>query len=114
MAITRNEIGIRFAPPKTDPARNDIKAQISAKAEELALLIHELVPGSREQSEAISNLEDAVDWAHNGVDRRLVLRGEQSTMPQVVPAPADEDTETVTDGAGRFVAQVRRSRAGGA
>ncbi|WP_327594623.1 hypothetical protein [Streptomyces chartreusis] len=105
MAITRNEIGIRFAPPKTDPARNDIKAQISAKAEELALLIHELVPGSREQSEAISNLEDAVDWAHNGVDRRLVLRGEQRparlaaqagppaverTAPSSVPAGAGE------------------------
>ncbi|MFK0063423.1 hypothetical protein ACIQTN_29860 [Streptomyces werraensis] len=101
MAITRHEIGIRFAPPKTDQARNDIKARISAKAEELALLIHELVPGSREQSEAISNLEDAVDWAHNGVDRRLVLRGEQRpprlatqagppAIPSSVPAGAGE------------------------
>lgn len=86
MAITRKEIGIRFAPPKTDEARNDIKARISAKAEELALLIHELVPGSREQSEAISSLEGSVQWAHDGVDRRLILPGEQ--MPTgPVPAP---------------------------
>ncbi|MFF4900531.1 hypothetical protein [Streptomyces sp. NPDC001068] len=76
MAITTREIGIRFAPPKNDEARTAIKARISAKAEELALLIHELVPGCREQSEAINGVEHAVQWAHDGVDRRLVLPGE--------------------------------------
>ncbi|MDI9836218.1 hypothetical protein [Streptomyces sp. KAU_LT] len=91
MAITRREIGIRFAPPKTDETRNDIKARISAKAEELALLIHELVPGCREESQAVKGIEIAVQWAHDAVDRRLVLRGEQSAMPQVVPAPSTVD-----------------------
>ncbi|MEV0016611.1 Acb2/Tad1 domain-containing protein [Streptomyces tendae] len=89
MAISRNEIGIRFAPPKTDEARNDIKARLSAKAEELALLVHDLVPGSREQSEAISSLEDAVQWAHAGVDRRLVLRGERRPRLAAEPATAE-------------------------
>lgn len=93
MAITRTEIGIRFAPPKTDPARNDIKAQISAKAEELALLIHQLVPGCREQSEAISGVEHAVQWAHDGVDRRLVLPGEQQAVRPVLPAQAAPPAE---------------------
>ncbi|MEU0950666.1 hypothetical protein ABZ379_49885 [Streptomyces canus] len=87
MAITRREIGIRFAPPKTDETRNDIKARISAKAEELALLINELVPGCREESQAIKGLEVTVQWAHAAVDRRLVLQGEQ-TVPPVLPCPA--------------------------
>ncbi|MFJ7090435.1 hypothetical protein ACIQWL_09220 [Streptomyces mirabilis] len=88
MAITEREIRIRFAPPRTDEVRNDIKAQISAKAEELALLIHELVPGCREQSEAISGVEHAVQWAHDGVDRRMVLPGEQ--RPALAPVTAAE------------------------
>jgi hypothetical protein len=88
VAITEREIRIRFAPPRTDEVRNDIKAQISAKAEELALLIHELVPGCREQSEAISGVEHAVQWAHDGVDRRLVLPGEQ--RPALAPVMAAE------------------------
>jgi hypothetical protein len=89
MAITKREIGIRFAPAKNDPDRVAIKARLSEKAHELALLIHELVPGSREQSEAISSLEDAVRWAHDGVDRRLVLPGEHRPLP-AVPAPRAE------------------------
>jgi hypothetical protein len=88
VAITRREIGIRFAPPKTDEARNDIKGRISAKAEELALLINELVPGCREESQAIKGLEVTVQWAHAAVDRRLVLQGEQTVPPPVLPCPA--------------------------
>ncbi|SOE31701.1 hypothetical protein [Streptomyces sp. OK228] len=88
MAITAREIGIRFAPPRTDERRNAIKAQISAKAEELARLIHELVPASREESEAIYGVEAAVQWAHCGVDRRLVLPGELRPLAPTVPAPA--------------------------
>jgi hypothetical protein len=100
VAITRNEIGIRFAPPKTDEARTDIKAQISAKAEELALLIHELVPGCREQSVAISAVEDAVDAAHNGVDRRLVLRGERRPARPVLTAQAGPPSAEIIAAAG--------------
>jgi hypothetical protein len=89
VAINEREIRIRFAPPKTDETRNDIKARISAKGEELALLIHELVPGCREESQAIKGIEIAVQWAHDAVDRRLVLRGEQPGPHQVAGAPAD-------------------------
>ncbi|MFD5571969.1 Acb2/Tad1 domain-containing protein [Streptomyces cadmiisoli] len=83
MAISRREIGIRFAPPKTDETRNDVKAQISTKAEELALLIHDLVPGCREESQAIKGIEIAVQWAHDAVDRRLVLPGEHAGAPDI-------------------------------
>lgn len=99
MAITSREIDIRFAPPKTDDRRNAIKQEISEKAHELARLIHDLLPGCREESEAILQLEDVVHWAHSGIDRRLVLPGEHRGLP-VLPSPAappaaeclDEDT----------------------
>ncbi|WP_405759531.1 hypothetical protein OG234_13570 [Streptomyces sp. NBC_01420] len=88
MAISEREIGIRFAPPKTDDRRNAIKERISAQAHELALLIHDLLPGCREESEAVLQLEGVVHWAHSGIDRRLVLPGEyRATLPGV-PAPA--------------------------
>lgn len=87
MAITEREIAIRFAPPKTDTVRNEIKAQLTAKGHELALLIHTLVPGSREESEAITAVEDAVRWAHDGVDRRLVLPGELPAAPSQKTGP---------------------------
>lgn len=98
MAITAREIGIRFAPPRTDEARHAIKARISAKAEELALLIHELVPGCREETQAIKGIEIAVQWAHDAVDRRLVLPGEQRPTPTLaVPSPAAPPAvETIT------------------
>lgn len=109
MAITRTEIGIRFAPPRTDEARTAIKARLSARAEELALLIHELVPGSREQSEAVSSLEHAVQWAHAGVDRRLVLPGERRPV-RLVPAVA-EGGEPASAGTGRTAGVVRERAA---
>lgn len=77
MAITPREIAIRFAPPKTDADRVAIKARISRAAEELALLVHELVPGSREETQAIKACEIAVQWAHAGIDRRYVAAGER-------------------------------------
>jgi hypothetical protein len=80
VAITPNEIAIRFAPPKTDADRVAIKAQISEAAEALALLVHRLVPGSREESQAIKACEIAVQWANAGVDRRYVARGERKPL----------------------------------
>ncbi|AEW94634.1 MULTISPECIES: Acb2/Tad1 domain-containing protein [Streptomycetaceae] len=76
MAITRQEIALRFAAPRTDPERTAVKARLSSAAAEFGLLIHELVPGSREQSIALTALEQAVAAAHSGVDRRAVMPGE--------------------------------------
>lgn len=82
MAITPHEIDKRFAPPATDPDRVAIKEAISGATRAVAMLIQQLVPGSREQSEAITHLEMAVSWAHMGVDRRPPLR-----------RPVPDDTE---------------------
>ncbi|WP_431980050.1 DUF7681 family protein [Streptomyces qinglanensis] len=89
MAITPNEIAIRFTPPKTDADRVAIKAQISEAAGELAHLIHDLVPGSREESQAIKAVEIAVHWAHDGIDRRYVARAERRPAPDPATAEAE-------------------------
>lgn len=93
MAITPNEIRIRFAAPKTDADRVAIKARISQAAEELALLVHELVPGSREESQAIKAVEIAVQWGHAGIDRRYVAAGERKPRPA---EPVDPEAACLT------------------
>ncbi|MFF5045609.1 Acb2/Tad1 domain-containing protein [[Kitasatospora] papulosa] len=92
MAITPREIAIRFAPPKTDADRLAIKARISRAGEEFALLVHELVPGSREESQAIKACEHAVSWAHAGIDRRYVAAGERK--PGFLPDDDAADDRT--------------------
>ncbi|MFF2612287.1 hypothetical protein [Kitasatospora sp. NPDC058046] len=90
MAITEQEIRNRFAPPEADPdpVKLAIKVRIAQAAQELALIIGELVPGSREESEAITHLEMATYWAMAGVDRRLVPRGtQQSAGVDGAPGP---------------------------
>ncbi|GHA94079.1 hypothetical protein [Streptomyces chryseus] len=86
MAINENEIRTRFAAPATDEARTAIKTRLAAAAQEFALLVHELVPGSREESEAISSVELALWWAQAGVDRRYVPR--RAVRP-LTPADAE-------------------------
>lgn len=72
MALNDKELRVRFAPVGTDAkAHHDAaKNKITAAALEFAALIHELVPGSREESEAVTSVEEAVMWAHAGIDRR--------------------------------------------
>ena len=43
--------------------------QIRDKAKELAYLIQEIVPESREKSLAVTKLEEAVMWANAGIAR---------------------------------------------
>ncbi|WP_076127904.1 Acb2/Tad1 domain-containing protein [Paenibacillus odorifer] len=43
--------------------------EIRNKAKELAYLIDELVPNSREKSLALTNLEQSVFWANAGIAR---------------------------------------------
>lgn len=54
------------APKEGQPAKYE---SLRAKAKELAYLIDELVPNSREQSLAMTNLEQAVFWANAGIAR---------------------------------------------
>jgi hypothetical protein len=70
---TDYELEIRFSyhPPIDEEQRSKYE-DIRSFAHELALLIHELVPASREQSLAVTKLEEAVMWANAGIARRSV------------------------------------------
>ncbi|MFD8078970.1 hypothetical protein ACFV3E_40725 [Streptomyces sp. NPDC059718] len=74
MALNPDEIAKRFAPAPDDAERIAKKNEISCAAHALAALINELVPGSREESEAVTHVETAVMWAHAAIDRRYVPR----------------------------------------
>lgn len=70
MPITEEELDIRFtyhAPTGDQPERY---TKIGAKVRELADLIVEICPPSREQSVAMTHLEDVRMWANAGIARR--------------------------------------------
>lgn len=54
------------APKEGQPAKYE---DIRNKAKELAYLIDEAVPNSREKSLAMTNLEQSVFWANAGIAR---------------------------------------------
>lgn len=64
-----NEIEKRFAyhPPK--PGQPEKYTAIRAKAKELALLIEDECPESREKSLSMTKLEEAVMWANASIAR---------------------------------------------
>lgn len=69
MPVTQADLDNRFqyhAPKDDQPARYEA---IRAKAKELAQLIVDTTPFSREQSTALTNLEQAVFWANAGIAR---------------------------------------------
>ena len=68
--MTREEIEVRFTyhPAFGDQAARYIAIREAAK--ELALLITNLTPDSREQSLALTALEEVVMWANAGIARR--------------------------------------------
>lgn len=68
--ITKEEIEKRFTyhPPK--PGQPEKYEKLRDKMKEVAELIVELVPASREQSEAITCLETASMFANAGIARR--------------------------------------------
>ncbi|MEK4449921.1 MULTISPECIES: Acb2/Tad1 domain-containing protein [Paenibacillus] len=61
------ENNFSYHAPK--PGQPDIYEQIREKAKELAYLIEEVTPKSREQSLAMTNLEQSVFWANAAVAR---------------------------------------------
>jgi hypothetical protein len=72
MAVTQEELDNRFSyhAPKGDQPERYTK--IRAKAKELAELIVELCPESREQSLAITRLEEVSMWANAAIARRMI------------------------------------------
>lgn len=61
------ENNFKWHPPKE--GQNERYEQIRAKAKELALLIVDITPSSREQSVALTDLESTVMWANAAIAR---------------------------------------------
>lgn len=61
------ENNFTYHAPK--PGQNEKYIQIREKAKELAYLIVELTPKSREQSVALTELETSVFWANAAIAR---------------------------------------------
>ncbi|PJN53650.1 hypothetical protein PAEVO_03710 [Paenibacillus sp. GM2FR] len=63
------QIENNFSYHAPTPGQPEIYQAIREKAKELAYLIDELAPGSREKSLAMTNLEQSVFWANAAVAR---------------------------------------------
>lgn len=61
------ENNFKYHSPK--PGQNDKYEALRAKAKELAYMINDLCPKSREQSLAITHLEKSVMWANVSIAR---------------------------------------------
>jgi len=59
----------RFTYHAPKPGMNEKYQALRDKAKELAYLIEELTPTSREQSVAMTNLETAIFWANAAIAR---------------------------------------------
>lgn len=68
--VTRNELERRFSyhPPKEGQAER--YEALRAKAKELAMLIHNSCPESREKSTALTRLDEVVMHANASIARR--------------------------------------------
>ncbi|MGG3278877.1 DUF7681 family protein [Paenibacillus solani] len=63
------QIENNFSYHAPTPGQPEVYQAIRKKAKELAYLIDELAPGSREKSLAMTNLEQSVFWANAAVAR---------------------------------------------
>lgn len=61
------ENNFTYHSPK--PGQNEKYVALREKAKELAYLIKELTPASREQSVAMTNLETAIFWSNAAISR---------------------------------------------
>jgi hypothetical protein len=70
MAITTDELEIRFTYHKPEPNLGGLYEMLRTEAKNFAITITESTPESREQSLAITALEEAVFWANAAIARR--------------------------------------------
>jgi len=68
--MTRDEVELRFTYHQPKGFQPEVYTLLREKAKELALAIVENSPESREQSLAITHLEQTVMWANAGIARR--------------------------------------------
>lgn len=65
-----HEIDIRFKYHSPKEGQSKKYEQLRDKAKELAWMIEDMCPESREKSLAITKLEEAVMWANSSIARR--------------------------------------------
>lgn len=70
MPLTTDELQNRFSHHAPKPGQLEIYEALRAKGKELAELIVLSTPESREQSLALTNLEEAIFWANAAIARR--------------------------------------------
>lgn len=58
-----------YHSPKAELGQNERYIEMRAKAKELAVMITMYTPPSREQSTALTNLEQAIFWANAAIAR---------------------------------------------
>ena len=68
--IGSEELDVRFTYHPTKDDQLGRYVGIRSQAKELAKLIDEYVPDSREKATALTKLEEAVMWANAGIARR--------------------------------------------
>lgn len=69
MTREQQQIDKAFTYHAPKPGQADRYVAIRDKAKELALLVNSLSPPSREQSLALTKIEEAVMWANAGIAR---------------------------------------------
>lgn len=70
MPLTTDELQNRFSYHSPKPGQNELYEALRAKGKELAELIVQSCPESREQSLALTSLEEAIFWANSAIARR--------------------------------------------
>jgi hypothetical protein len=70
MSIPQTELDTRFTDHPPAEGQPEIYRRIRAKGKELAELINEVTPPSREQSLALTAIEESVMWGNAAVARR--------------------------------------------
>jgi len=79
------ERAFKYHPPSGDqPQRYE---RLRAKAKELALLIQELCPASREASLALTHIENASMWANASIARHGAAPPVAPSGPQPASSP---------------------------
>lgn len=83
--LNREEMKIRFTYHAPKEGQPEIYKYIRDQAYEMAIMLQELCPQSRELSLAITKLEESVMWANSAIARR----SENKTIVEY-PIPAAE------------------------
>lgn len=93
MDIKTIEHNFTYHPPKE--GQPEVYQQIREQAKALALTLNRVVPGSRELSSAITNLEQCVFWANAGIARNglrseIEVRRDPPSSPSSEPPPVSK------------------------